>query len=160
MFSLFVVYKWVVLAQNHIDFALHGFALFNALALAKVMLVAQNLHLADQFRDNRQLQRSKIERVRLTVRKAEVDPKLRATFERLGAQTMQQLLAVGGTFRQDGVTKFTEGLPDNPPLLAWRTEQHDIQERKETISFVMEVAIVVLVGAELFFSIGNFPSSH
>jgi hypothetical protein len=51
VFSLFVIYKWLILAQNHIDFALHGFALFNALALAKVMLVAQKLHLADQFRD-------------------------------------------------------------------------------------------------------------
>ena len=51
VFSLFVLYKEVILAENHIDFALHGFALFNALALAKVMLTAQELHLADQFRD-------------------------------------------------------------------------------------------------------------
>ena len=51
VFSLFVLYKSVILAEHHIDFALHGFALINALALAKVMLVAQELHLADQFRD-------------------------------------------------------------------------------------------------------------
>jgi hypothetical protein len=51
VFSLFVLYKMVILAENHIDFALHGLALFNALALAKIMLVAQKLHLADQFRD-------------------------------------------------------------------------------------------------------------
>lgn len=51
VFSFFVVYKSVILAEHHIDFALHGFALINALALAKVMLVAQELHLADQFRD-------------------------------------------------------------------------------------------------------------
>ena len=51
MFSLFVIYKSVILAEHHINFALHGFALINALALAKVMLVAQELHLADQFRD-------------------------------------------------------------------------------------------------------------
>ncbi|MGB9444240.1 MAG: hypothetical protein WBR26_04525, partial [Candidatus Acidiferrum sp.] len=51
VFSLFVIYKWVILAQNHIDFALHGFALFNALSLAKVMLVAQDIPLADRFRD-------------------------------------------------------------------------------------------------------------
>ncbi len=51
VFSLFVLYKWVILAEDHIDFALHGFALFNALALAKVMLIAQELHLGDQFRD-------------------------------------------------------------------------------------------------------------
>jgi len=51
VFSLFVLYKSVILAEHHVDFALHGFALINALALAKVMLVAQELHLADQFRD-------------------------------------------------------------------------------------------------------------
>jgi hypothetical protein len=51
VFSLFVLYKSVILAEHHIDFALHGFALINALALAKVMLVAQELHLAEQFRD-------------------------------------------------------------------------------------------------------------
>ncbi len=51
VFSLLVVYKSVVLAEYRIDFALHGFALINALALAKIMLVAQDLHLADQFRD-------------------------------------------------------------------------------------------------------------
>jgi hypothetical protein len=49
--SLFVFYKSVILAEHHIDFTLHGFALINALALAKVMLVAEELHLADQFRD-------------------------------------------------------------------------------------------------------------
>jgi hypothetical protein len=51
MFSLFVIYKSVILAEHHIDFALHGLALINALALAKVMLLAQDLHLADRFRD-------------------------------------------------------------------------------------------------------------
>lgn len=51
VFSLFVLYKSMILAEYHIDFALHGFALINALALGKVMLVAQDLHLADCFRD-------------------------------------------------------------------------------------------------------------
>jgi len=51
VFSLFVLYKSMILAEYHIDFALHGFALINALALGKVMLVAQDLHLADRFRD-------------------------------------------------------------------------------------------------------------
>lgn len=51
VFSLFVIYKSVILAEHHIDFALHGFALFDALALAKVMLTAQELHLADQLHD-------------------------------------------------------------------------------------------------------------
>lgn len=51
VFSLLVLYKSVILAEYHIDFALHGLALINALALAKIMLVSQDLHLADQFRD-------------------------------------------------------------------------------------------------------------
>jgi hypothetical protein len=51
VFSLFEAYKSVILAEYHIAFALHGLALINALALAKVILVAQDLHLADRFRD-------------------------------------------------------------------------------------------------------------
>ncbi len=51
VFSLLVVHKSMILAEHHIPYALHGFALMNALALAKVMLLAQDLHLADQFGD-------------------------------------------------------------------------------------------------------------
>ena len=40
----------MILAEHRIPFAPHGLALINALALAKVMLVAQDLHLADRFR--------------------------------------------------------------------------------------------------------------
>ena len=49
--SLFTVYKVVILAEHHIDFAPHGFAILNALALAKIILVAQELHFAEQLRD-------------------------------------------------------------------------------------------------------------
>src|SRR5246127_520010 len=51
VFSLFVLYKSVILAEEHISFALHGFALINALALAKVVLVARKLHLGERFDD-------------------------------------------------------------------------------------------------------------
>jgi hypothetical protein len=51
VFSLFVIYTSVILAAHHIDFALHGFALINALALAKVILIAQELHLVDWLGD-------------------------------------------------------------------------------------------------------------
>lgn len=51
VFSMFATYKSVMLAEHQIDFAPHGFALINALALAKVVLVAQELHFADRFRD-------------------------------------------------------------------------------------------------------------
>ena len=49
VFSLFAVYKSVILAEHQIDIAPQGLALINALALAKVVLVGQELHLADQF---------------------------------------------------------------------------------------------------------------
>lgn len=51
VFSLLVVHKSMILAEHHINYTLHGFALINALALAKVMLIAQDMHLADQFPD-------------------------------------------------------------------------------------------------------------
>ena len=49
VFSLLVMFKSVVLAEHHIPFAYHGFAIINALALAKVMLAAKHLHLGEQF---------------------------------------------------------------------------------------------------------------
>jgi hypothetical protein len=49
--ALLVIYKSVILAEQHIAFASQGFALLNALALAKVMLVARKLRLADQFKE-------------------------------------------------------------------------------------------------------------
>src|SRR5947209_13509779 len=51
VFSLFEVYRSLILAAHDIDYALHGLALINALALGQVMLVAQELHLGDQFRE-------------------------------------------------------------------------------------------------------------
>ena len=51
VFGLLVMFKSVVLAEHHIDFAYHGFAIINALALAKVMLTAKDLHLGEKFND-------------------------------------------------------------------------------------------------------------
>jgi hypothetical protein len=51
VFSLLIVYKSLVLDKHHIDFVSHGVALISALALAKVMLTAQELHLGDWFGD-------------------------------------------------------------------------------------------------------------
>jgi type III secretory pathway component EscS len=47
VFALFVLYRSVILAEQDIPFVAHGLALLNALALAKVMLVAQDLHFAE-----------------------------------------------------------------------------------------------------------------
>ena len=49
VFGLFLMYKAVILAEQHVAFVYHGLAIINALALAKVMLVAKDLHLGEQF---------------------------------------------------------------------------------------------------------------
>ena len=49
VFGLLVMFKSVVLAEHHIPFSYHGFAFINALALAKVMLTAKDLHLGERF---------------------------------------------------------------------------------------------------------------
>ena len=51
VFALLITYKSLILSEHHIDFARHGVALISALALAKVMLTAQELHLVDWFGD-------------------------------------------------------------------------------------------------------------
>ncbi|SEN84654.1 hypothetical protein SAMN02990966_00275 [Rhodospirillales bacterium URHD0017] len=50
LLALFVLNETVILRQRGIDFAPHGFALINALILAKVMLVAEELDLGDRLR--------------------------------------------------------------------------------------------------------------
>jgi hypothetical protein len=51
VFALFVLYRSVISSEEHVPFAAHGFALLNALALAKVMLVAQDLHFGEWFNE-------------------------------------------------------------------------------------------------------------
>jgi len=45
LFGLFVLNESIILRQHGIDFEAQGFAVFNALVLAKVMLVAEDLNL-------------------------------------------------------------------------------------------------------------------
>jgi len=49
--GLFVLQQSIVLAEHHIDYKSYGFAFLNALVLAKVMLLADNLRLGSQFKD-------------------------------------------------------------------------------------------------------------
>ena len=51
VFGLLVLHKSIILAEHHIDFAYHGLAIINALALAKVMLVARKLELPARMKD-------------------------------------------------------------------------------------------------------------
>ena len=45
VFGLLTIHESIVLSQHQIDFRLHGVALINALIFAKVMLVAEDMHL-------------------------------------------------------------------------------------------------------------------
>jgi hypothetical protein len=51
VFGLFLLYKSVILNGEHISTAAKGFALINALALGKIMLIARALHLGDWAND-------------------------------------------------------------------------------------------------------------
>jgi hypothetical protein len=51
LFGLFTIHEAIILEQHHIDYTYAGFALVNALILAKVMLVAEDLRLGRRFED-------------------------------------------------------------------------------------------------------------
>jgi hypothetical protein len=51
VFGLFAVYRSVLLSEHGFSAAAHGMALFNALALGKIMLVARAFHFADYFKE-------------------------------------------------------------------------------------------------------------
>ena len=51
LFALFLIHESIVLAQHEISFSHYGFAFVNALVLAKVMLVAEDLRLGSRFED-------------------------------------------------------------------------------------------------------------
>jgi hypothetical protein len=52
IFGLFALYKSVILAEDHVPFAAKGFALINALVLAKVMVIAREFHFGEGFDDS------------------------------------------------------------------------------------------------------------
>jgi hypothetical protein len=51
LFALLVINQSIVLAREAQDYEAHGFAILNALILAKVLLIGEDLHLGDRFRD-------------------------------------------------------------------------------------------------------------
>jgi hypothetical protein len=50
VFALFALYESIILAQRGIPYEPQGLAIINALAMGKIVLFAQELHLAEQFR--------------------------------------------------------------------------------------------------------------
>jgi len=51
LLGMFNLYKGIILRENGINYTGYGFALVNALILAKVMLIAEDLHLARGLED-------------------------------------------------------------------------------------------------------------
>ncbi len=51
VFGLLAVHELIVLSQHQINYRFHGLAILNALIFAKVMLVAEDLHLGDRLND-------------------------------------------------------------------------------------------------------------
>jgi len=94
--------------------------------------------------------------MRFRIRHANIDPDLRKTFERYGVIVMQVIMGTSGRFWHKGGLASPDMHQNS--LLPWLTEQHDMAERRETWLMVMEIAIVILVGAELIFSVMNFLS--
>jgi hypothetical protein len=85
------------------------------------------------------------------IRKAEIDPELRETFEQHGVATMQAILATANYFYHNGNALMAQNvLPD---LLPWLTEQYDRAERKVTWSLAMEAAITIFVVAEVVLAV-------
>jgi hypothetical protein len=50
MFGLFALHESIVLEQHQISYKFYGFAIINSVILAKVMLVAEDLHLGERFK--------------------------------------------------------------------------------------------------------------
>jgi hypothetical protein len=51
LFALSAIHRSIILAEEHIDYQAQGFALINALIMAKVMLIGEDLHLGSELRD-------------------------------------------------------------------------------------------------------------
>jgi len=51
IFLLFDLQRAIVLERHHMEFTAFGFAVINALALAKFMLIAKEMNLADNFKE-------------------------------------------------------------------------------------------------------------
>ena len=50
-FGLFVLYKTLILAEQHIDYTSYGLAFVKALVLGKIILIGESLHLGERHKD-------------------------------------------------------------------------------------------------------------
>jgi len=91
------------------------------------------------------------------IRKANIKPRHREHFEELGVEIVRAYFTqpVGVVVWRDDMGTWTvQALRE--PMQFWLREQYDRTERKETWLITMEIAITILVAAELFMSVLGF----
>ena len=91
------------------------------------------------------------------IRKAEIKPRFREHFEELGAEIVRAYFTqpIGVVVWEDEGGKWPVSAL-REPMQFWLREQYDRAERKETWLMTMEIAITILVAAELFMSVLDF----
>ena len=91
------------------------------------------------------------------VRKANIDLRHRQHFEELGVEVVRAYFTqpVGVVVYEDEKGKWPVGALREPMQL-WLREQYDSTERKDTWLMTMEIAITILVAAELLMSVLDF----
>jgi hypothetical protein len=90
------------------------------------------------------------------IRKASIREDERSTLEFYGVAVIQLIFALKYPALQDTSTSVVNGVHftiEPYSMKLWLTERHDYQERQETWSFLMEVAITMFVILEVVLSI-------
>ena len=96
------------------------------------------------------------------VRKADIKQDYRDHFEELGVEIVRAYFTqpIGTVVYKDPKQGDFTVRNLHEFMQPWLREQYDRSERKETWSMTMEIAITILVAAELFMSILDFYCRH
>ena len=95
------------------------------------------------------------------VRKASIKSRYRQHFEELGVEIVRAYFTqpIGVVVWEDDGGRWTvQALRE--PMQSWLREQYDCAERKDTWLLTMEIAITILVAAELLMSVLDFYYRH
>ena len=94
------------------------------------------------------------------IRKATIEPELRATLELYGVGSMQAILGRHTTFWQQDRWHGAHDPPYLKYVIDWLCEQYDRAERRETWTLTMEAAITVFVILEVALVVAQWPTSR
>jgi hypothetical protein len=98
--------------------------------------------------------------VRVRVRKADIDPKLREQLELFGKDVVAITLGifqmpVGGPPGAMPMHAQMVIFNNQAPAMKWLQQKRDEAERHETVTLVLEIAIVILIGVEIILSVAS-----